>query len=75
MAARSSALDGGHRVSVFNRSRARAPWPPGVEVLTGDRAHDLRLLDGGHWHAVIHSCGHAPAEVRAGAGALRRCDT
>ena len=70
-----SALAGGHRVTVFNRGRARAAWPAGVEVLTGDRAHDLHLLDGRHWDAVIDPCGYAPADVRASALALRGCGT
>ena len=74
-AALQSALAGGHRVTVFNRGRARATWPAGVEVLTGDRAHDLRALDGRHWDAVIDTCGYAPADVRASALALRGCGT
>ena len=74
-AALQSALAGGHRVTVFNRGRAREAWPAGVEVLTGDRAHDLRALDGRHWDAVIDTCGYAPADVRASALALRGCGT
>ncbi len=74
-AALQSALAGGHRVTVFNRGRARVAWPAGVEVLTGDRAHDLRLLDDRHWDAVIDTCGYAPADVRASALALRGCGT
>ncbi|MBC7734693.1 MAG: NAD-dependent epimerase/dehydratase family protein [Bacteriovorax sp.] len=74
-AALQSALAGGHRVTVFNRGRARATWPAGVEVLTGDRVHDLRALDGRHWDAVIDTCGYAPADLRASALALRGCDT
>jgi len=74
-AALQSALAGGHCVAVFNRGRACATWPAGVEVLTGDRAHDLRLLDGRHWDAVIDTCGYAPADVRASALALRGCGT
>ncbi len=72
-AALQPALAGGHKVTVFNRGRARAAWPAGVEVLTGDRAHDLRALDGRHWDAVIDTCGYAPADVRASALALRGC--
>jgi len=74
-AALQSALAGGHSVTVFNRGRARAAWPAGVEVLTGDRAHDLRLLAGRHWDAVIDTCGYVPADVRASALALRDCGT
>ena len=74
-AALQSALADGHHATVFNRGRARAAWPAGVEVLTGDRAHDLRLLDGRHWDAVVDTCGYAPADVRASALALRGCGT
>jgi 2'-hydroxyisoflavone reductase len=74
-AALQSALAGGHHVTVFNRGQSRAAWPAGVEVLTGDRAHDLRLLDGRHWDAVVDTCGYAPADVRASALALRSCGT
>ena len=73
-AALESALAGGHRVTVFNRGRARTAWPTGVEVLTGDRVRDLGLLEARHWDAVIDTCGYAPADVRASAQALRGCD-
>ena len=72
-AALDSALAGGHRVTVFNRGRARAGWPAGVEVLTGDRAHDLAPLESRHWDAVIDTCGYVPVDVRASAKALRGC--
>jgi 2'-hydroxyisoflavone reductase len=70
-AALDAALAGGHRVTVFNRGRARAAWPAGVEVLTGDRAHDLAPLEGRQWDAVIDTCGYVPTDVRASAQALR----
>lgn len=65
----------GHRVTVFNRGRARSIWPEGVEVLTGDRVTDLGVLAGRHWDAVIDTCGYVPADVQAGVEALRdACD-
>jgi len=67
-----AALARGHRVTVFNRGRARSVWPEGVEVLTGDRVADLSLLAGRRWDAVIDTCGYTPAEVRASAAALRQ---
>ena len=72
-AALESALAGGHRVTVFNRGRARCAWPAGVEVLTGDRVRDLGLHATGKWDAVIDTCGYVPTDVRASARALRGC--
>jgi 2'-hydroxyisoflavone reductase len=72
-AALQSALARGHRVTVFNRGRARSTWPAGVEVLTGDRATDLGALGSRHWDAVIDTCGYVPVDVRASANALRQC--
>ena len=66
-----AALAGGHRVTVFNRGRARSDWPASAEVLTGDRAHELAAFEGRHWDAVIDTCGYVPADVRASAQALR----
>ena len=68
-----AALAGGHRVSVFNRGRARTDWPAGVEVLHGDRAGDLTALDGRRWDAVIDTCGYVPADLRRSTAALRDC--
>ncbi len=70
-----AALARGHRVTVFNRGRARSDWPAGVEVLCGDRSADLGLLAGRRWDAVIDTCGYTPAEVQASAQALSdACD-
>ena len=68
-----AALARGHRVTVFNRGRARSAWPDGVEVLTGDRGADLAALRGRHWDAVIDTCGYVPADVGRSAEALRDC--
>jgi len=72
-AALDAALHGGHAVTVFNRGRARTAWPPGVQVLHGDRAADLSALAGRRWDAVIDTCGYVPADVRASARALDGC--
>ena len=66
-----AALARGHRVTVFNRGRARSAWPDGVEVRIGDRVADLPLLAGRRWDAVIDTCGYVPADVQASAAALR----
>ena len=68
-----TALARGHRVTVFNRGRARSSWPDGVEVITGDRTADLALLARRTWDAVIDTCGYTPAEVALSAEALRNC--
>ena len=72
-AALQSAWVGGHRVTVFNRGRARTAWPEAVEVLTGDRSTDLGALERRTWDAVIDTCGYVPADVRASTQALRGC--
>ena len=71
-----AAVARGHRITVFNRGRARSAWPDGVEALTGDRGADLHTLAGHRWDAVIDTCGYVPADVQASAEALRdACDT
>ncbi len=74
-AALHAALARGHRVTVFNRGRARSDWPAGVEWLQGERTADLPRLAGRRWDAVIDTCGYTPAEVQASAEALHgACD-
>ena len=68
-----AALARGHRVTVFNRGRARSHWPDGVEAVTGDRNTDLRLLEPEVWDAVIDTCGYTPVEVQLSCDALRGC--
>jgi 2'-hydroxyisoflavone reductase len=65
-----AALARGHRVTVFNRGRARRAWPAGVDVVVGDRTSDLARLAGRRFDAVIDTCGYVPADVRASAAAL-----
>lgn len=68
-----SALERGHRVTVFNRGRARQDWPAGVEVLAGDRDADLSALAARRWDAVLDTCGYLPRQLRASAAALQGC--
>ncbi len=68
-----AALARGHAVSVFNRGRARTGWPPGVEVLTGDRQTDLAWLNGRRWDAVIDTCGYTPDDIRPAVQHLQTC--
>jgi len=60
------ALARGDEVTLFNRGRTAPGLFPGVELLRGDRAGDLRALDGaGPWDAAIDVTGYRPEEVAA----------
>jgi 2'-hydroxyisoflavone reductase len=65
-----SALARGHAVTVFNRGRARSKWPDGVEVVIGDRMHDLARVAGRRFDAVVDTCGYVPADLRTSSKAL-----
>jgi len=65
------ALVRGHELTLFNRGRTNAGLFPEVEHVHGDRKHDLELLDGRTWDAVIDTSGYIPADVRASAERLR----
>ena len=69
------ALGAGHRVTVFNRGRARSAWPASVEVIHGDRGADLGALRGRRWDAVVDTSGYVPVDVAASADALRDSGT
>src|SRR5262245_9925669 len=47
------ALDRGHTVTLFNRGRTNPQLFPTVEKLIGDRATDLKSLEGREWDVVI----------------------
>jgi 2'-hydroxyisoflavone reductase len=55
----------GHAVTVFNRGRATAAFPPGVEWIKGDRDADLGGLGGRTWDAVIDTCAYLPRQVES----------
>jgi 2'-hydroxyisoflavone reductase len=65
-----SALERGHEVTLFNRGETNAELFPEAEKLRGDRTHDLSVLQGREWDAVLDSAGYLPAVVRASAEAL-----
>ncbi|EFH89539.1 NAD-dependent epimerase/dehydratase family protein [Ktedonobacter racemifer] len=65
-----SALARGHEVTIFHRGKTRPGLFPQVEEILGDREHDLHLLAGRKWDAVIDTCGYVPRIVRASAQAL-----
>lgn len=60
-----SAVERGHRVSVFNRGKSHADLPPGVERLLGDRNGDLESIKKRDWDVVIDTATYGPAWVRS----------
>ncbi|HHH84588.1 MAG TPA: NAD-dependent epimerase/dehydratase family protein [Firmicutes bacterium] len=65
------ALDRGYQVTLFHRGIHPAPeeWP--VEVIRGDRAKDLNLLEGGAWDCVLDTSGYLPGDVSRSADILK----
>lgn len=61
---------GGHELTLFNRGRTDPTPIAGVEQIHGDREHDLSLLAGRRWDAVIDTSGYLPRVVRTSAEAL-----
>lgn len=64
------ALAEGHELTLFNRGRTDPTPIAGVEQIHGDRQHDLSLLGGRRWDAVIDTSGYLPRAVRASAELL-----
>jgi len=64
------ALDGGHRLTLFNRGRHNPDLFPHAQSLRGDRDDDLRALAQGEWDAVIDTSGYVPRIVRKSARML-----
>jgi 2'-hydroxyisoflavone reductase len=62
-----SALERGHRVTLFNRGQHNPELFPEAEKLRGDRDGGLGALAGRRWDAVIDTCGYVPRIVRASA--------
>jgi 2'-hydroxyisoflavone reductase len=65
-----SVLARGEKVVLFNRGKHPADNMPDVEMVHGDRNHDLDKLKGRKWKAVIDTCGYLPRTVSASAQAL-----
>lgn len=65
-----SALARGHEVTIFHRGKTQPGLFPQVEEILGDREHDLHLLEGRRWDAVVDTCGYVPRVVRASAQML-----
>lgn len=64
------ALARGHSISLFNRGRTDPQRFAQLEQLRGDRDHDLDLLRGRSWDAVIDTSGYVPRHVRGPAELL-----
>ena len=65
-----AALERGHEVTLFHRGQTNPGLFPEAEEILGDREHDLGLLAGRDWDAVIDVPGYVPRIVRASAQAL-----
>jgi nucleoside-diphosphate-sugar epimerase len=65
-----TALERGHRVTLFNRGVSGPGLFPDVEKLVGDRDGDLSALRGRRWDAAVDACGYVPRVVRASAGLM-----
>lgn len=66
-----SALEGGHKLTLFHRGQTNPGLFSQVETVLGDRETDLDKLTGRHWEAVIDTCGYFPRLVRLSAEALK----
>lgn len=66
-----AALAQGHQLTLFNRGKTHSHLFPAVEEIHGDRYHDLPLLVGKTWDAVIDTCGYHPAAVGCSALMLK----
>jgi 2'-hydroxyisoflavone reductase len=54
-----------HHLTLFHRGQHQAPALTEVEIILGDRNHDLDKLTGQTWDAVIDTCGFLPRSVKA----------
>ena len=65
----------GHQVTLFNRGKTQSGPADGTRQVTGDREHDLALLEGHRWDAVVDTCGYVPRIVGLSCDALSgSCD-
>jgi 2'-hydroxyisoflavone reductase len=65
-----TALDRGHRVTLFHRGKTNADLFPEAEHVLGDRDGGLDGLSGRRWDAVCDVCGYVPRVVRQSVEAL-----
>ncbi|MBK9924068.1 MAG: SDR family oxidoreductase [Anaerolineales bacterium] len=67
-----SALARGHQITLFNRGKSNPNLFPNIEVILGDREHDIDKLSDRAWDAVIDTCGYVPRIVHESAVGLER---
>jgi 2'-hydroxyisoflavone reductase len=65
-----AALKHNHEITLFNRGHHLSEPQPDVELVIGDRKHDLAKLQGRSWDAVIDTCGYLPHTVKSAAALL-----
>ncbi|MEE8157015.1 MAG: NAD-dependent epimerase/dehydratase family protein [Gammaproteobacteria bacterium] len=65
-----SAIDRGHRMTLFNRDRTNTHLFPELEKLKGDRDGKLDALQGRKWDAVVDTSGYVPRLVNDSASLL-----
>lgn len=58
-----SAVEKGHRVTLFNRGKTNTDCFPYLETLRGDRTVNADVLSGRKWDAVIDVCGYWPKAI------------
>jgi len=66
-----TALNEGHKLTLFNRGKSNPHLFPDVEKIKGDRDDDLALLHGREWDVVVDTCGYFPRIVRKSATMLK----
>ena len=62
-----SALERGHKVTLFNRGQSNPDIYPDVEQIHGDRNTDIEKLGKRKWDAVVDTCGYFPRVVKLSA--------
>jgi len=67
-----TALAHRHTLTLFNRGQSNPDIFPDVELIKGDREHNLGKLANRTWDVVLDTCGYVPRLVRDSALALER---
>src|SRR5690606_4434892 len=65
------ALERGHEITLFNRGRTNPRLFRGLETLIGDRAGDVRALEGRQWDVVLDNSAQEPEWVELTGRVLR----
>jgi 2'-hydroxyisoflavone reductase len=66
-----SLMDGGHKVTLFNRGKRDPEVHEGIEQLLGDRDGQLDALKGRSWDSVIDNSGYFPRIVQLSCDLLK----